>query len=122
MDFKSEISEVKITNDYQLTFQIIYSLFNYLIKISSKNSSITVRNTPTLEGVLIELENNATKVINQKKAPDLNDILNPEENCSGNLDFYLTNHLISLIEGRIIFSNTTNDSSIIQVYIPNKSA
>lgn len=120
ISFNPEISEVKITNDYQLTSQIIYSVFNSLIKISSENDSIIFRNTATKEGVLIELETNAINLKNRKKSKDLKTLLNDENNYCENLDFYLTNHLIGLIDGEILFTNPTNDYSVIQVYIPNK--
>ena len=122
INFKLKISEVKITNDYRLISQIIYSLIHYLTKISTENNSIIIKNTATAEGVLVEIETDITKFINQKKSKDLNDILNAEDNCCENLDFYLTKHLLSLINGQILFSNPTNYSSKIQVYIPSKIA
>lgn len=119
--FKLNISEIKIKNDYQLTSQIIYGLFSYLIKLSPEGSLIIVKNAVAKDGILIEIETAIIKSINKEKNQDLNNLLTEVDDYYGNLDFYLINHLITLIEGQIILSDPKENSSKIQIYIPNKS-
>ncbi|MEI8377086.1 MAG: histidine kinase dimerization/phospho-acceptor domain-containing protein [bacterium] len=122
IDLKSNISEVKIKNDYQMTSQIVYGLMNYLIKLSFEGSFIFIQNIVTTKGVLIEIESDIKNFTTQKITPNLNEILQSEDSCCENLEFYLTNHLITLLEGQILCSELENNSIKIQLYIPNKIA
>lgn len=118
--FEIDISEVKIKNDYQLTSQIIHSIFNHLIKMSPEDSVIFIKNKAFKNGIVIEINAEAVKSFNNDKIQDINDIANSKDNYNNDLSFCLTNHLINLIDGEITFSNLENNFSKIIIYIPNK--
>jgi len=121
IDLKAELEDLKINNDYKIISQVLYSIFDHIIKIAPQNGIIFTNICKIEEGILYEIKTNSLVPFSSEKNEEISEFLENKDNLCANLDFYLVKKLLDVIDSKMFLCKDNNDFASIKLYIKNES-
>lgn len=108
---QSEFPDFKIQNDHQIVSQVLYNIFDHILKIAPQNGAIFLKISKLNGEVLYEIKTNSL-------IPFAN--LNADNICA-NMDLFFVKNLLEIIDGKIDLCKDENDFAFIKLCLRDDS-